>query len=140
MEQEAKHQLLVRLDECLLEHAAALNGKDGPTIKGVYNLQGLSEIHYYLKVEHEFNPAEVEALLRFADPLEVAMCCWEDNPHEHSFPICELLKETRAYERFPMADVSRPEKASIRERLHDAMKEARRQPAPEGRPRSDEPR
>ena len=33
----------------------------------------LSELHYYLKVEHVFTPAEVEALLSFQDPLDVAL-------------------------------------------------------------------
>ena len=54
-------------------------------------MKDLADLHYYLKAEHEFTPAEVEALLSFQDPLDVAHWCWEDNPHEHSFPICELL-------------------------------------------------
>lgn len=105
MEHEAKQQLIARLDECLLQHAAALNEKDeGPTIYDVYNLQDLAELHYYLKVRHVFTPAEVEELLKFADPLDVARWCREDNSHEHSFPICELLKEINAYERFALVE------------------------------------
>ena len=52
------------------------------------------------KVEHVFTPAEVEALLSFQDPLDVARWCWEENNHEHSFPICDLLKEIDAEQKF----------------------------------------
>ena len=45
-------------------------------------------------------PAEVEALLSFQDPLDVARWCWEENNHEHSFPICDLLKEIDAEQKF----------------------------------------
>lgn len=113
-EQEAKRLLLEQLDESLLSHAAALGQKaEGPSILDTYKLQGLSELHYYLKVEHEFTAAEVEALLSFADPLAVAQDCWEENGHEHSFPICELLNEINAYQRFPQKEAKRSESELI---------------------------
>ena len=101
MEQDAKRLLLERLDDCLKVHADML---DAENIGAIYELQDLAELHYYLKVEHEFTPAEVEALLEFQDPLDVARWCKEDNTHTHSFPIRELLKEINAYERFTKAD------------------------------------
>lgn len=100
MEQDAKRLLFERLDECLKVHADML---DAENIGAIYELQELAELHYYLKVEHEFTPAEVEALLEFQDPLDVARWCKEDNTHAHSFPICELLQEINAYERFELA-------------------------------------
>lgn len=115
MEQEAKRLLISRLDERLLEHAAAISAGGTPAIKDVYELQGLSELHYYLKVEHEFTAAEVEALLQFKDPLNVARWCWEENTHEHSFPICDLLKEIKAAQRFPMLDEADKENRKYRE-------------------------
>ena len=69
MEQDAKRLLLERLDDCLKVHADML---DAENIGAIYELQDLAELHYYLKVEHEFTPAEVEALLEFQDPLDVA--------------------------------------------------------------------
>ena len=99
-EREAKTLLINRLDECLLAHAGAITTGGQPAIGDVYELQFLSELHYYLKVEHTFTPAEVEALLHFKDPLNVARWCREENTHEHSFPICELLDTINAYERF----------------------------------------
>ena len=69
IEQDAKPLLMERLDECLKVHADML---DAQNIGSIYELQGLSELHYYLKVEHVFTPAEVEALLSFQDPLDVA--------------------------------------------------------------------
>lgn len=102
MEIEAKRQLIEELDKSLLAHAAALGQKEGgPTIGDAYELQDLAERHYYLKAEHEFTAAEVEALLAFADPLAVACACWEENDHEHSFPICEIIDRIKPYERFP---------------------------------------
>lgn len=99
IEQDAKRLLMERLDECLKVHADMLDAQD---IGSIYELQGLSQLHYYLKTEHEFTPAEVEALLAFQDPLDVARWCWEENTHEHSFPICDLLKEVQAKQKFPM--------------------------------------
>ena len=63
---------MARLDENLLGHARNLTTGDGPQIVDVYRLQGLAEVHCYLKTAHQFDPAEVEALLHFADPLDVA--------------------------------------------------------------------
>lgn len=97
-----------RLDKNLLDHAAALGSKEsGPDILDVYQLGALAEQHYYLKVEHPFTPDEVEALLQFSAPLEVAQACWEDNSHPYSFPICAMLEEINAWERFPLAEPER---------------------------------
>lgn len=101
-----------RLDDCLKVHADMLDAAD---IGGIYELQGLAELHYYLKAEHEFTAAEVEALLEFQDPLDVARWCKEENAHAHSFPICKLLKEINAYERFELkADHTRADELSAR--------------------------
>ena len=105
MEQEARELLRKRLDECLRAHADALNSND---IGSIYNIQQLVEVHLYLKTEHEFTAAEVEALLAFKDPLDVARWCWEENTHKHSFPICELLKEIHADDRFEPAERTSP--------------------------------
>ena len=55
-----------RLDECLKVHADML---DAQNIGSIYELQGLSELHYYLKVEHVFTPAEVEGASFFSGPV-----------------------------------------------------------------------
>jgi len=122
---EAKKLLMERLDKSLLDHAQKLCAGDGPRIVDVYSLQGLAELHCYLKTAHEFNAAEVEALLQFADPLAAANLCREENSHAYSFPICDLLKQTEARKRFAPAKAEPPKKASIREQLQTVMKEAR---------------
>lgn len=101
MEQEAKLLLFKRLDACLKEHTTSmfLNNAQ-PDMKDIYDLQQLAELHYHLKFSHPFTPAEVEALLSFKDPLNVAQWCWEENTHAHSFPICELLQTINADKRF----------------------------------------
>lgn len=73
---------------------------DAEDIGSIYELQDLAKLHYYLKVEHSFNPAEIEALLKFQDPLDVARWCWEENTNEYHFPICSLLDQINAYNRF----------------------------------------
>lgn len=104
---EAKRSLMERLDRCLLDHAAALGTKDsGPEIVDVYKLQALAERHYYLKVEHDFNAAEVAALMKFQDPLEVAQYCWEEHPQEYGFYIADMVEQAHADEVFPLVDQS----------------------------------
>ena len=134
-EQAAEAKLLKKLDESLLAHAKDLTARDDLQIIDVYGLQGLAELHCYLKTVHQFDAAEVEALLQFADPLEAANLCWEENPHACRFPICELLRETGAKDRLPPAGPESPQKLSVREQLRTAMREARQQPAPEERPK-----
>ena len=142
MEFEAKKLLMERLDKNLLDHASALSSDSGgPTIWGVYTLQDLADMHCYLKTSHEFNAAEVDSLLQFANPLEVAHDCWGINPYKYSFPICELLEKIHANERFPLAEPTPPpEKTSVRERLRTAIQEANRQASGHGHDRGGEVR
>lgn len=46
IEQDAKRLLMERLDKCLKIHADML---DAQNIGSIYELQGFSELHYYLK-------------------------------------------------------------------------------------------
>ena len=117
-----------------MNHAKNLTAGDGPRIVDVYGLQELAEVHCYLKTVHQFSPAEVEALLQFADPMEAADLCWQENPHEYSFPICELLQETDARKRLPLAEPELPGKPSVKEQLRAAMQETHQRQPQEGRP------
>lgn len=125
MEFDGIRKLKESLDKCLLAHATELCGSV-PTIGSVYELQGLAEVHCYLKTIHEITPDEADALLRFADPLVVAYACWEDNPHTYSFPICELLEQIKAEENFQLAEEQLPEKLPVRDLAQTAMRAARR--------------
>ena len=125
MEIDGIRKLKRNLDRCLLARASELCGS-APTIGSVYELQGLAEVHCYLKTVHNITPSEADALLRFADPLAVAYACWEDNPHTYSFPICELLEQIKANEIFPLAEELPPDRRPVRDLLHAAMAEARR--------------
>lgn len=124
---------MARLDESLLDHAKNLSAGDRPSIVDVYILQELAELHCYLKTAHQFDPAEVDALLQFADPLAAADLCWQENSSEYSFPICDLLKETGAKGRLPLVEPEQPKKLSLKEQLNAAMKEARQHPPKEGK-------
>ncbi len=94
---EALHQLRERLDDSLIHHAKMTQRDD---IGELYKLQAYSETHYYMKAVHDYTASEVEALLQFVDPLEVAYWCREENTHQVGLPICDLLKEIHADERF----------------------------------------
>ena len=86
-----------RFDECLVQHAETIDKND---VGEIYKLQAYAETHYYMKAVHDYNAAEVEALLSFFDPLEVAFWCREENTHKIGLPICDILKEIHADERF----------------------------------------
>ena len=94
---EALQQLRERLDDSLIHHAKLTQRDD---IGELYKLQAYSETHYYMKAVHDYTASEVEALLQFVDPLEVAYWCREENTHQVGLPICDLLKEIHADERF----------------------------------------
>lgn len=94
---EALQQLRERLDDSLIHHAKMTQRDD---IGELYKLQAYSETHYYMKAVHDYTASEVEALLQFVDPLEVAYWCREENTHQVGLPICDLLKEIHADERF----------------------------------------
>ena len=95
---EALGILRNRLDDSLTQHAAETDKSD---IGEIYKLQEYSETHYYMKAVHDYTAAEVEALLSFVDPLEVAFWCREENTHEVGLPICDILKKINADSRFP---------------------------------------
>ena len=124
MEFDGIWKLKESLNKCLLAHATELCGNN-PTIGSAYELQGLAEVHCYLKTMHDITPDEADALLRFADPLAVAYACWEDSPHTYSFPIRELLEQIKAEENFPLAEEQLPEKLPVRDLAQTAMKAAR---------------
>lgn len=95
------------MEQSLLDHITAAGTKEGgPCLLDAYKLQGLAELQYHLAVEHDFQVDEITALLQFTDPLTVAMECWEERDPEKGFPICALLQEIKAYERFPLVDLA----------------------------------
>ena len=128
METDGKERLWRQLDESLRRHAKALGGGEGlPDIADIYRVQEMAEVHCYLKTAHPFTPMEVNALLRFADPLEVAVACWEQNPDRYAFDICGILKTNDMFRNFAPAEMEREEKLSLRGQLHAAVEETRRQ-------------
>lgn len=94
---ESLELLRRRLDGSLKDHAEKTDHND---IGDIYRLQEYSETHYYMKAVHDYTPAEVEALLSFVDPLEVAFWCREENTHKVGLPVCEIIKEINADARF----------------------------------------
>ena len=137
MESEGRDLLMRRLDDCLQQYAEKVmeprDEKGLPIIGNIYLLQGMAEVHYLMKAEHPITPKEVSALLKFEDPLAVVSACWEENPERYSFDICRIMEEHHMDKRFPLSEsaFAREEKPSLREQLHAAMRESRRQQKPE---------
>lgn len=102
---EALQLLRDRLDENLIYHTKLMDRSD---IGQIYRLQALAGTHFYMKAVHDYTPAEVEALLQYVDPLEVAYWCREENTHEVGLPICDILKEIQANERFSKIEPELP--------------------------------
>ena len=130
-----------KLDASLLAHFDALKQQENLKVGDLYELQFLCETHFYMKVEHEYTPADVEALLQFKDPLAVAMAAREENTRDFTFPVADVLKEMGAFDIYPLAE--KPEKtepkrsASVRDRLQAAVKELKEKPPAETKPRDD---
>ena len=94
---ESLELLRRRLDGSLKDHAEKTDYND---IGDIYRLQEYSETHYYMKAVHDYTPAEVEALLAFVDPLEVAFWCREESTHKVG--LCPLtLRTPKPYFRRP---------------------------------------
>lgn len=122
MDYEAKRPLVKKIDQSLLKHAADLSSKEGGLeLTDVYRLQGLAETHRYLRWKHDFQPGEVEALLRFDDPLVVARRCWEARDPEKGFPICDLLQKVYADELFPPLSSQAREGEAVLQALNDLL-------------------
>ena len=140
MESEAHDLLMRRLDENLKDYAEQRlgeRGEDGrPIIGNLYQLQGMTEVHYLLKAEHPFTPQEVNELLKFQNPLEVAHACWEENPDRYAFDICRIIERNQFERTFAKIDPAKQtaEKPSLRDQLQTAMREARKQARTEPAP------
>ena len=140
MESEAHDLLMQRLDDELRQYSADvidIRASDGlPFIANIYLLQDMAEVHCLLKTVHPFTPQEVNALLKFKEPLAVARACWEQNTEKYSFDICQIIKDNNFERTFAPANLSaeQQEKPSLREQLQTAMREARKQARTEPAP------
>ena len=126
-ELNAINRLFERLDKCLVWNAALL-GRRNPTpeMETVHALGNLFERHRYMKNDHDFAPGEAEALLGFSDPLVVAQSCWVENGFTNSFPICDILNDIGAYDRFMLTTAEQerrkgPQIQQLKERLEQNL-------------------
>ena len=105
-----KHvELITRLGECMIQRLLAVSEKNnGEKLDAAHAIRDYLNVHYHLVKEHTFTDAEVDALLKFADPLEVAVACWEANTSA-DFDICDMLDKINAKADYPLADGTVPE-------------------------------
>ena len=99
----AQNLLFSRLDESLLRHVADLG--NCASIPDIHDMGSYIYMHQYLTQEYEFDVAETERLLKFEDPLEVALSCAEmDASNLARNRLTFYLDRRRAEESFPLAD------------------------------------
>ena len=108
--QEKESLLFSRLDESLLRHVADLG--DCASIPDIHDMGSYIYAHQLLTEEYHFDIAETERLLRFEDPLEVALSCAEmDASNLTRRNLTFYMDRARAEENFPLADAVPPAEA-----------------------------
>ena len=107
---EKESLLFSRLDESLLRHASDLGGCS--SVEELHEVGGYIYAHQFLTQEYRFDIAETERLLRFEDPLEVALSCAEMDAYNlKRQSLASYMDRARAEENFPLADVAPPAEA-----------------------------
>ena len=108
--EERESLLFERLDESLLRHTAGLG--DCPSIPDIHDMGGYIQMHLYLTDGYEFDLAETERLLRFEDPLEVALSCAEmDASNLERNRLTVYLDRREAEKWFPVREKAPPAEA-----------------------------
>ena len=100
-EMSVQERLDQRLTECLLTRAAALGPL--PTIADVYHLGLHAAMHEYLTNNHHFEEDEANRLLRFQDPLEVAVEATGIGNTILALELTAYLDQAEVEENFPLA-------------------------------------
>ena len=105
--QEKESLLFSRLDESLLRRVAGLESY--LSIEEIYDVGGYIRMHQCLTEAYQFDISETERLLKFEDPLEVALSCAEmDASNLDRNRLTFYLDRRRAEESFPLADAVPP--------------------------------
>ena len=104
MGRDKKDLLLDMLTISLQEQAKALGqGPDLPELKRIYELKEAANLYFYLIEEHDLTQNEIEALLKFENPMEVLKGCWESNTAQYGFDICDIMDATNCWEEYPLS-------------------------------------
>lgn len=97
---QCRELLTARLDGNLLSRAATLGGN--PTVSALHELGRHIAMHEYLTVNCPLKTAEIDRLLQFQDPLEVAVECTGLGNTIHDLDIGFFLDRANPEETFPM--------------------------------------
>lgn len=126
---EDKEKILgIRLDNNLSdykEHILGFGKEEMFEMAG--QIAATVDAHYYMVYHHEFEPAEIDSLLRFAKPLEVvADAMWErrEDISDMSFVLGDVFSKADLTNRYALAtEQQKPQKPSIRNRLKSTAKQ-----------------
>ena len=106
---EKRAELIHKLGAGVLERLVNIGeAEDKEKIRAVHAFRDYLNAHYYLTEEHTFTDAEVDALLEFADPLEVATACIAADT-SRDLDICDVLDKINAKADYALADGTVPE-------------------------------
>ena len=98
---EKESLLFSRLDESLLRHAEEIGSS--PSVTDLHDIGGYIYAHQYLTEEYQFDISETERLLKFENPLEVALSCAEmDASNLKRQGLAPYMDRARAEENFPL--------------------------------------
>ena len=97
---EREELLVTRLDENLMSRAANIG--ENFTVDDLHELGRYIDMHGYLTEEHSFEESEVERLLRFENPLEVAVECVNLGGDIRSVDLNFYLSRMDAEDIYPM--------------------------------------
>ena len=125
-ENERAALLRTRLDENLLSRAAGIG--ENCSIENLHEFGRFIAMHQYLTAEYSFDRDEAERLLRFSDPLEVAVECTGLNSTIHDLNIAYFLDMANPEADYPMlpdgdAPAQEPTATKKTERKRTAHKE-----------------
>ena len=97
---ETVQKLKERLDECLLSRAARIGTET--TIAELHTFGRHIAMHEYLTEEYSFDRDEAERLLKFRDPLEVAVECTGLSNTIHDLNVDYYMEKADPEADYPM--------------------------------------
>lgn len=103
---DKRQQLMDRLDKNLSDYHKEISGLEKPDIIGMAGeIAAIADTHYYLQNNHEFEPEQIDYLLKFENPLDVVSAKWKqrtDDISDMSFAVNEVFDKRDALWDYPL--------------------------------------
>ena len=103
---DKQQQLFDRLDKNLSDYQKEISGLEKPQIIGMAGeIAAMTDTHYYLQNSHEFEPEQIDYLLKFENPLDVVCAKWRQRTEDlsdMSFALNEVFDKQDALWDYPL--------------------------------------